>query len=57
MFLINSGSVNGMGDFSEDFAADEDLDARNKMFEEVRNDKVLPKRFHPLNSIQLFTGL
>lgn len=25
-----------MGEFSEDFTADEDLDARNKMFEEVR---------------------
>lgn len=30
-----SGAVNGLGDFSEDFANDEDVEARNKMFEEV----------------------
>lgn len=28
-----------MGEFSEDFAADEDLEARNKMFEEVKRNE------------------
>ena len=35
-FGYNSGAVNGIGDFSEDFTNDEDVDARNKMFEEVK---------------------
>lgn len=44
MFLIrlHSDSVNGMGEFSEDFTNEEDLDARNKMFEEV---KILTRMF------------
>lgn len=36
LFFSNSGSVNGIGEFSEDFTNEEDLDARNKMFEEVK---------------------
>lgn len=31
---INSGAVNGI-DFSEEFIGDEDIETRNKMFEEV----------------------
>jgi hypothetical protein len=34
--VICSGAVNGLGDFSEDFANEEDVEARNKMFEEVK---------------------
>lgn len=30
-----SDAVNGIGDFADDYTNDDDLDARNKMFEEV----------------------
>lgn len=34
-FFSISDTVNGIGDFADDYTNDEDLDTRNKMFEEV----------------------